>query len=284
MTGEDVLAVVVSYNGLDRTLRTVEAVSPQVGHVLVVDNGSAAASQAWLHELDSRPGVTVDRLGANRGIGHALNRAVRYAEANGYRWLLTMDQDSVAHRAMIAAYAEAITKDPTLVCLAPSIRKNGVASAAHDGPIDYAITSGNLVHVDLFAEIGQYDEAFFIDCVDFDFSLRVRRAGHQVHRVARALLEHELGEAVRAPAMARRFYARHSPARRYYMYRNFLYMARRYARPFPAFIAKLTLSQALLTILVAFLDPEPLASYRAIGRGVRDYLGGRQGPDPSTAQ
>jgi rhamnosyltransferase len=280
----DVLAVVVSYNGLHQTQLTVDALRGQVGHVVVVDNGSGPESQLVLRSLERDPGITVERLEANRGVGHALNVGVCRARAMGYTWLLTMDQDSVVDGALIRAYQAAVRRNPDRVCLAPRIAGNGAQRHARNGVIRYAITSGNLVRVSLFDTIGPYDEGFFIDCIDFDFSLRVRRAGHALYRVADAVMSHQLGEAAAVPRFLRGYYALHSPTRRYYMYRNFLYMVERYAREFPAFIAKLTLAQVLLTILIGFLDPHPLESYRAIIRGVRDYVARRSGPDVEPAR
>ena len=274
----DVLAVVVSFNGGGQTARTVDALRPQVGHVLVVDNASNAESRAILDVLEGDPRVTVDRLEANWGIGHALNRGIRRARELGYSWLLTMDQDSVVDAGMIAAFQDAIARDASVVCLAPSMEKNGVAGEA-PGRIAYAITSGNLVRLDVFDQAGEYDEGFFIDCIDFDFSLRVRRAGHSIWRVQDALMTHQLGEPGDPPVGIKRYYAKHSPARRYYMYRNFGFMLRRYLLAFPMFMLKLSLSQILLTVLIAFFDTHPIASYRAVVRGLRDCALGRSGPE-----
>src|SRR5438034_8641182 len=69
MNAKDVLAVVVSYNGLHKTRRTVDALRGQVGHVHIVDNGSAAESLNVLDVLEQEPGITVERLGENRGVG-----------------------------------------------------------------------------------------------------------------------------------------------------------------------------------------------------------------------
>jgi GT2 family glycosyltransferase len=44
MNSKDVLAIIVSYNGLQKTRQTVDALRKQVGHVHVVDNGSDAES------------------------------------------------------------------------------------------------------------------------------------------------------------------------------------------------------------------------------------------------
>lgn len=91
-------------------------------------------------------------------------------------------------------------------------------------------------------------------------------------------MHHRLGDAVEAPGFVRRFYALHSPVRRYYMYRNYMYLAERYLLGFPVFILKLGILQILLLPLIAFFDRSPLKSYRAIARGVWDYFVRKDGP------
>ena len=176
MNSKDVLAVVVSYNGLQKTKQTVDALRRQVGHVHIVDNGSDTESLGVLESLEREPGITVERLGENRGVGYALNRGVQRARQMGCTWLLTMDQDSVVDGSLIEAYRVAVEQDPGRVCLAPRITTSSRRKDAVGGVIRYAITSGNLIRVSLFDQIGLYDEGFFVDCIDFDFCLRLRRA------------------------------------------------------------------------------------------------------------
>jgi rhamnosyltransferase len=278
MNSKDVLAVVVSYNGLQKTRQTVDAVRKQVGHIHIVDNGSDAESLGVLESLEREPGITVERLGENRGVGYALNRGVQRARQMGCTWLLTMDQDSVVDDSLIEAYRVAVEQDPGSMCLAPRIANSIRGKDAVGGAINYAITSGNLVRVSIFDQIGSYDEGFFIDCLDFDFCLRLRRAGYAIHRVPAALMQHQLGDTVDLLQAVRKYYALHSPVRRYYMYRNFMYMAERYLFEFPGFIVRLGLSSMLLLLLIGFLDPSPLASYRAIARGMWDYAVRKDGP------
>jgi len=278
VNSEDVLAVVVSYNGLQKIRQTVQALRQQVQHTHIVDNGSDAESLGVLENLERQRGMTVERLGENRGVGHALNRGVRRAREMGCTWLLTMDQDSVVDGLLMKTYRAALERDPAMVCLTPRIvgrsrKKDGVG-----GKISYAITSGNLVRVSVFDQIGLYDEGFFVDCIDFDFCLRLRRAGYAVHRVPAALMEHQLGDEVDLPRAVEKYYARHTPIRRYYMYRNFLYLMERYLFDFPGFIFKLGLSSMLLLVFAGFLDARPLASYRAVARGIWDYVTRKNGP------
>jgi rhamnosyltransferase len=189
-----------------------------------------------------------------------------------------MDQDSVVDANLMAAYRNAVLGDPGCVCLSPQITASRVRNDAVGGRVSYAITSGNLVRVSVFDQVGLYDEGLFIDCIDFDFCLRLRHAGYAIYRVPAALMRHQLGDPVEVPSALRRYYALHSPLRRYYMYRNFMYLAERYLLEFPFFIVKLGLGQILLLLLMGFLDPSPLSSYRAVARGIGDYALRRKGP------
>lgn len=282
---DDVLAVVVSYNGRGCIRHSVRALLAELSSVLVVDNGSGEETLQVLNEVEQLEGVRVLRLATNLGIGHALNLGITEARDRGFHWLLTMDQDSLVDRGFIAAYSAAITRRPSSGCLSPEIvSESGARSAATDHEVPYAITSGNLIRVELFDHVGLYDEEFFIDCIDFDFSLRLRAAGHEILRVHSATMHHQLGDAVRLPSVLRPFYARHSPTRRYYMYRNYFFLAERHLRAFPAFVLKLGLLQLILAALIARYDASPMASYRAVLRGTRDYFARRLGPEPVTAR
>ena len=276
-SSSEILAVVVSFDGLDKTARTVRGLAGRVGAVHVVDNGSAEPSRLVLAALEAEGAATVSWLGENRGIGAALNVGAKVARERGFDWLLTMDQDSLVDEGMIEAYVDALRMAPDLVCLTPRVAWNGLPASEGDGTVEYAITSGNLVKLQVLEAVGLYDEALFIDCVDFEISLRLRRAGHRIHRVGAALMHHQLGEAHPIPSWLARIHSWHSPVRRYYMYRNHLYLGARYFSTFPAFIARLTLLQLAQVVTIAALGKERLASLRLMLRGARDFLGGRAG-------
>ena len=282
MSPEEVLAVIVSFNGGPGLRDACRALRGQVADILLVDNGSGPESSEVLDELERDLGVTVIRLGENRGVGHALNVGVEHARRLGHSWLLTMDQDSVVEEAMVRAYQAAVARDPGIVSLAPVTSD---ADAGHMVPTrqDYAITSGNLVRLSVFDEVGPYDEAMFVDCLDFDFSLRLRSAGYRITRVPDAHLRHRVGHRFAAPRWVQRFYTLHPPVRRYYMFRNYCYLAERHLRRFPLFILKLGVLHVVLLVLMAFYDPHPLMSYRAVLRGVRDYFRRVTGPAPGFA-
>lgn len=272
------MAIIVSFNGHATITKAVAALREQVGHVYIVDNGSQNESLAVLDALEREPTVTVTRLGQNRGIGYALNLGVDRARALGYRWLLTMDQDSVVDRGMMQEYAVAIASESRCVCLTPNLSDKMSTSRAGLEVARYAITSGNLVRMDVFEAIGPYNESLFIDCIDLDFSLRLRQAGYVVHRVANARMAHQLGEPADLPRLVRKVYTRHSVTRRYYMFRNYMYLAERHMLRFPVFILKLGLLHVILAVLVVLFDPTPFQSLRAMARGIHDYVTRKSGP------
>ena len=277
MTAQEIMAVVVSYNGGAGTVGAVEALAESVGHVHVVDNNSAPDSRAILARLGERPNVSVEYLPENRGIAHALNRGVARAAALGKSWVLTMDQDSRPDGKMIGAFCAMHDRHPENVCMSPRICDHGELRPVKRQVLEYAITSGNLVHLSVYERIGLYHEDLFIDCVDIDFSLRVRKGGMSIHLVEDAILFHAVGEPTpgRAPI---KFYTAHSRLRRYYLFRNSVYILRKHAFSFPGFSLKLLVSSSILFSSLPFYEKGVFKTYQWIFDGLFDGVVGNYGP------
>lgn len=277
MKTTDILAVVVSFNGLERTALAVNALLDKIGHVHIVDNGSDTESVSIVGSLVADERVSVTWYHENRGVGHALNVGVTIAKQLGYSWLLTMDQDSIVDGQMLENYCKAIGENSALVCLTPNLSFGLKREQTASSFIEHAITSGNLVNLNIFDVTGLYSEEMFVDCIDFDFSLRVRKAGYTIYKVHDAHMSHQLGETMESRPLLNRIYTRHPPLRRYYMFRNHMYMFEKYICSFPLFILKLTLSNLMLLLLIPVYDKKPLLSLSFIFRGIRDYFKGVSG-------
>lgn len=272
-----VIAIIVSFNGGEKTLKTIDALLPQVDHIHVVDNGSDSFSLDLLDGIEDER-ISIRKLGENRGIGGALNAGLLKARQLDCSWVLTMDQDSIAAPDMVGCLIKTIVKNDDVLCLSPNLIVHGDdKSPLKIGSVPYAITSGNMVNTEIYNRIGNYNEDYFIDCVDFDFSLRVRKAGFKIFKDPNAFLCHELGEKNYLPKLFKRYYTLHSPLRRYYMFRNFLYLTKKYLFSDFKFIFKLFLSHLILFALLIFYDPKPAASVRMIFQGIWDYFEGKVG-------
>lgn len=105
----------------------------------------------------------------------------------------------------------------------------------------------------------------FIDCVDFDFSLKIRKAGFKILLVGKAQMKHHLGESSDINS-----FAVHSHIRRYYMARNFLYISKTYI--FPTFVFKLIVMQMLYFVLMLIYDKNPKKSLYFSLLGIKDFF------------
>ena len=237
----DVLAVIVTYNpgsDLEQSLQNLES---QGAHILVVDNSERESVGELLRSLQGRHRFELIRNGTNLGIAGALNRGVLYAQKNGYRWLLTLDQDSILPADYLQILKQTYQQSPErdrIAILAPAHFDKTTGYQSRDyrglsGPYiskDIVMTSGNLIPMTVFDKLGLFDEDLFIEYVDHDFCLRVKKAGFKTVIVGSALLGHSLG-VIRKHSLTRQFFFfshNYHPVRRYYRARNRVILYRRY--------------------------------------------------------
>lgn len=276
---------------IDLLRQNVANILPQVARVSVFDNGSSNA--ATIVELASEfAGVEVILGGMNFGIAYGLNRLAQLAFQGGATHLLTLDQDSVAAPDMVAHLQEAAS--PSIGMVAPyivDINKETVQDykslllpavdefrqAARRG----AITSGALLRLSAWRDVGGFDDELFIDYVDYDLNQRLLLNGYRIVRANKAHLLHEVGRAAptwlwvpRKSVSGRwrleRFYSfGHSSFRCYYKARNRILFTKKYGRAIGMThegVWQLP-QQILLTLL---FEEDRVAKARAFARGVRD--------------
>ncbi len=248
----EVCAVVSAFNPDPETVDNIKWLLRYVSKVVVVDDGSpgnVVDALAALEEL----GAVVIRLPENSGIAKALNTGIREArERWNPKWTVTMDQDSRFSGDYIAAAlitAES-SSDPAsigMVC-AESHNHAPLPTLRGDGEpqIFDPMTSGSLVRSTVFDSVGYLDEDFFIDCVDSEFNARLREHGFRALAGRGCNLEHSLGNA--RPMRILGWHARigqkklyvyyHAPFRVYYITRNSLVLARRFAMKQPVWVLR----------------------------------------------
>lgn len=288
----DLCAVVVTHFPGAGCGENLAALAGQVDSLLVVDNGSSEESLQPVIEAAQRLSATIVRLGANLGVAAALNVGIRFARERGYRWLATFDQDSCPTPAMIETMAATLARYPQpdrVAVVSPrhvdrrigfTVRERG-AEARGTGwrVIPSVMTSGNLVRLDAAIAVGGFDERLFIDYVDHDFCLRLRRRGFRVLQATAAQLLHSLGSMEGRLLLVKRVTVTHHDAvRRYYISRNRLVLWRRYWRQEPLWVlrdVRRFFSEAFYILLFERQTSEKL---RMMARGVRDALNGRLGP------
>ncbi|MDH1213495.1 glycosyltransferase [Pseudomonas chengduensis] len=269
-----VFATVVTFNGGEGIRDTVLALHNVVDYIYIVDNCSDFETKKILLEFDGFETVGVCFLEDNVGIGAALNVALTKAKELGFEWFLSMDQDSVFRPGFLESFSDFVKNNPKALIMSPAINSN-FSMKNEFRTVEYAITSGNLVHMSVFEKIGNYNEWFFIDGVDFEFSLRARQSGIDIYCIAGALLDHKLGDGT--VKYFKRFHTYHSPLRRYYIFRNHFYLFKLFFKYYPFLLTKMSVSRFIYILTIVVFGKERFSSLGRIFLGVSHFFIGKVG-------
>lgn len=258
-SSKDICAVVVSFNPKEIIIKNVEALLPQIGKCVVIENGST--EKQFLKPLGNKETIVIKYLETNTGIAHALNEGLDFCVKNGYKLMLTMDQDTILSSNCVDKLLAAMIKYK-----ADSVGINWDVTIKKDKEVNYLITSGNLVAVEAAKSIGGFDEKLFIDSVDFDFSLRLRDKGFKIVKVADAKAKHNLGE-----KQGNSGYVTHSANRYYYIYRNHFYLCHKHWKKHPVFIAKKNIALLIDLCRILIFDSDKNEKVKQLVNGRKEY-------------
>lgn len=296
---EKICGVVVTYYPDAEVVENLRAVVAECGSVIVVDNGSPPETCT---KLGAIAGVELLALGSNLGLGVALNRGAERASSLGRDWIVTFDQDSRPQPGMVTKLWQLHERLPGAALIGPRLEEPGFGHAPYrpvcrhpnwpgcfrrplvESDLDdvtMVITSGSLMELAPWRQLGGFDESLFIDYIDIDYCLRLRQMGRSVAVASGAMLVHHLGRRQSAQVMGRDFRPmHHAPFRHYYMARNRVRMWRRHAWAVPHWAA-FDLSFALYNYTrVLLFEEQRWAKVKAIVRGTWHGLLGRTGPMP----
>ena len=275
----NIYAVVVWYQPTEEQVSTLRTYSEAVQHVIVVDNSKEDHSRLLCSLSEDR--CTYLPQHDNTGIGAALNIGCRLAIAHGAKWIMTMDQDSRWEEEQLEKYIRYVNEYAEL-------EKAGVFSPRQDytgRTRQYAqsyeqkiavMTSGCLISASGFAATGGFREELFIDEVDNEYCMHIRRLGMQVVIINDAVLKHQLGSPreIRLLGIWRKEYIYHAPFRYYYITRNILYLSRLYPE-YRRFNRKRL--NKMLKRVVLYHSGHRIEILRMCLNGWRDYKAGRMG-------
>jgi rhamnosyltransferase len=281
-------AVVITYRPGSIVLENLRRLCAQIDKVVVVDNGSQGESQQVVEAVGKLPGVTLIRNSSNLGIATALNIGIRHALEAGAEWVATFDQDSAVtpdyFKNLFVAY-ELCPDKPGVGMLVPRGWSETVAKMLHPGQEIWgyalaAVTSGSLIKSEVFRVSGFYDDGLFIDFVDLDFCLRMRKHGFKIVRAVTVVLDHELGsEHTRNILGFKISFREHVPWRYYYMMRNRLLLHQRFIFSSPRWVLY-DFAFFCYGSAQVLLETRRWQKIQALFKGLCDGLRGRTGRHP----
>jgi GT2 family glycosyltransferase len=167
----------------------------------------------------------------NAGLAAAYNRAIEIASAEGFQWLLTLDQDTILPGRFLAAMDELAAQmqaNPSVAAIVPQIVGDGKVLSpcwfrvgaipkwfpkAYIGipaQATFAFNSGAMIRVDALEQIGGYDPWFWLDNSDARTFRNLHLYGKRIYVAGDIQVGHDLS--------IRNMTERMTPAR----YRNIL--------------------------------------------------------------
>lgn len=237
-----VSAVIVAYNP-DRAdlVKLVNSAAHQVDHIFIINNGSTICDLAPLNYKN----LSVHQLDKNYGIGYAQNLGVKFSLDYGSLFSILLDQDSCLAPDYVRQLLPGFYKDGQINDLVAAVgpqvidcrsRKRfpfysygalwrRISSHTYNNnkeflETDHLISSGTIVNNYIFS-IHQNNSELFIEYVDIEWCLRVRKSGHLILFNPNVYLMHKLGDGRRKVFGIEIPF--HKPDRYYYVFRNGLF-------------------------------------------------------------
>lgn len=273
--------VVVLYHPNESVCDNIRSYVNELDILYVLDN-TENPDVNGIEQILTLPNVEYVPFRENKGLSYALNFALDNAQE--YTYLLTMDQDSCFVEENFLQYKRNIIQlenDGRFSDVAIfAVNYSGLKEAenAHGiYEVMAAITSGSILKIQLAKRIGNFDDNLFIDEVDNEYCYRTRKLGYKVVMNYDIKLVHHLGNPQKYCIFGYNFtILNHSPIRKYYIFRNRLYVAKKYktVRTYCA------ISLVKIFIKVLFFESDKFAKFRYMFKGIQDFLLNRYGKYP----
>ncbi len=207
--------------------------------------------------------------GENKGIAFPLNEALKIIckkQDDQYTHLLTMDQDSTWVN--FKTYIEELAYLDSDAIFSPNINDE-LMSSEKVLEVKTCITSGAVFPKKVLCKIGEFNEEYSVDCVDYDFCFKANAKGFLVIKVLDAKLVQTYGE----PVISKIFkFQNHvySSKRLFFIVRNHILLWRDYPKQINSRFAKVILIDIIFGKIVKILlmENKKWSKINAVLKGV----------------
>jgi rhamnosyltransferase len=220
----------------------------------------------------------------NIGVAAALNSAAGKARQAGYDFLLTMDQDSCfLSDEFLTTWRPEFVQDSKIGLVAASYtdKYDRWVRSYNDryNEIHFAVTSGNIISLNAWQSIGGFADKLFIDEVDHEYNLKLRKQGFKVLTSKQILMAHTVGEVYGGDNLdgSVRKVKLHSPLRYYYMARNVLYICSKFFFTDFGFVISRYWYLVKMLAKITLRYPEKKTYLKFFFAGVKDFVASKYG-------
>lgn len=277
-----IAAICVLFNpDIDQVRCNINLILEQVEQIWLIDNSDCPSTiMNYYNQISGK--VHYIWLGENKGIAFALNVGCLEALKNGFKWVLTMDQDSKIPVNCIKEYKQTIAEYPEfkigIVTCKIQLGNNDyrkIKSSGRIQEVDSCWTSGSLMNLEAYSYTQGFKNDLFIDGVDIAYSLDLKDHGYHILKNSNIILLHQLGKtkSYNCGKYHLFYITNHNYIRRYYITRNYLWINHIYGNKYPfCKVGPLYFIKTITQIL--FFEADKWRKLRFMVRGYLDFKNG----------
>ncbi len=278
-----VAGVVILYNPEQDVIENINSYLDQIDYLFIIDNSEKPnPSIQEFSKTNKKIQYIINKQ--NLGVATALNLGANKAFESGFKYLLTMDQDSRAPFNLVECLLNIAKTDETIGIASPVHSNKYGTHIKHNNTnnnVSYVIsvmTSGNLLSLNVFKKTGEFCDDFFIDYVDIEYCIRLNYKNYKVVQLNNLILEHKEANISEKNFFLRKFYpTNNAPFRWYYKTRNLLYLRDKYKKIFPGPL-KIEYNTYLRNILkIIIFEKQKITKIKMIIYGYIDYRNNKLG-------
>ena len=272
-----IAGVVVLYEPTNEDISNINSYLNDIDHLYVVDN----SKNNNFDRLPQSKKIEYIFNNSNLGLSEPYNRICELARNEGFKWLLTMDQDTYFKKDVITEMKKIIlSTDTSDIGIVTPWHKTKLKKEKPSERIDYPLdvmTSGNMLNLDIHKKLGGFKEWLFIDGIDIEYCLNLKKHNYKVMRLNYLEIDHNLGDIFYKKFLWKDLLVtNHSAIRRYYQCRNYLYIRDMYIDIEPSFCKRLVKFKTIILAIVLY-EKNKLEKLKAFYKGYKDYKQGKRG-------
>jgi len=247
-----ILSYITAYEdeqAVNSCLSAIKNQSIPITNIFIVDNSSNQSITRSTQDT-----LIIEHHPENLGVSGGLNIALKWAIKHNYDFIWTFDQDSLPTtnclEILLGVYQKLSADNYQIGIIAPTpmdTKTQEVVQGAvfdryyfigceHQEDLelyecDAPITSGSLINLAATKTIFFPRADLFIDGVDIDYGMRLKKQGFHNIIVTQAIMYHNFGKPIQIKLFNQeRYIQKYSALRHYYICRNHTYLETRYAQ------------------------------------------------------
>lgn len=236
--------VVVLYNPEVSVPSNIDTYLKHLSKLYVIDN-SEKINLDVVNQLSGNDLVEYINLNGNKGLANALNIGCEKAILEGFDYILTMDQDSKFENDAVGRMISFIESNETDIysIVSPNVAsiytedegsEEKVAYTQISDPMknvekNWVMTSGSLMNLNDYKNVGGFDESLFIAHIDIDIGVKFNKLGKKIIQLGNALIYQRFGNSKPKKLLWKTVHPSYaSPVRTYYLFRNQKYLEKKW--------------------------------------------------------